>query len=116
MSTAHTEMHETTIVEHAFGHGEEAAALAHQLADCADCLAYAVGIIDQMAALHDLARSRLAEANPPALASLKRIDLLLDDAMVLLAGGSDPSGSGAGGEHTEKAGHGGRRSVPVGKE
>lgn len=116
MSTVHSELHETAIIEHAFGAGEEVADLAHQLAACPDCLAYAVGVVDQMSALHDLARSRLADASPPVLASLKRIDMLLDDAMVLLAEGSDPSGSGAGGERTEKAGHGGRRSVPVGKE
>jgi hypothetical protein len=116
MSTAHSEIHETAIIEHAFGTDEEVAALAHQLAECPECLAYAVGIVDQIAALHDLARSRLAEASPPVLASLKRIDMLLDDAMVLLAGRPDPSSSGAGGERTEKAGHGGRRSVPVGKE
>jgi hypothetical protein len=46
------------------------------------------------------------------LASLARIDALLDDVMILLAHRADP----AGGDDGEKAGHGGRRTVSVGNE
>jgi hypothetical protein len=108
MSVTHAEDHEVRIVEHVFG-SSDAAPVAHAVAACEACLAYTVGLADQVIGLHDLAGSRLADATPPVLESLARIDALLDDVMVLLAHRSD-------GEPGEKVGQVGRRTVPVGEE
>jgi len=109
---SHSPAHEETILAHVFGTapepGDDAAPLAHQLADCDDCLAFAVGLFDDTCALHDLARSRMIEASPPRLGYLQRLDLLLDDVMILRAHRGEPPTSPTSGEEH------GERAIPVG--
>jgi hypothetical protein len=107
----HTDDHETALVRYASGSDDdadrEAAAAAAQAAACDDCVAYLVQLFDQICALHDLAGSKMAEPGRPPLASLRRIDMLLDEVMILRGQGRPP----AGGE-----GAGGTRAVSVGQD
>ena len=113
---SHSEAHELRILRAAFDEDAgDRAELAEQVAGCDECLAYAMKVIDEVLALHALAKSRQAAAVPPRLRSVQRLDELLDDVMVLRShrpqGPSGPSGADAG----EKAEIDGTRSVPVGE-
>ena len=96
------------LLQHLYGEDPEvsAADLAQRLADDADSLSYLVQLYDDTCALHDRARSKMAEA-ASGLAALERIDMLLDDVMILLA----HRDGGDGGELEA----GGERAVPVGE-
>jgi len=111
----HPEAHELRILSAAFD--EEAgdhAELAEQVAGCEECLTFSMRLMDDVLALHALAKSRLAAAVPPRLRSIQRLDEMLDDVMVLLAHRPAGPTNPAAGEH-EKAEIDETRSVPIGE-
>jgi hypothetical protein len=110
---SHPVAHEVKVLSVAFADGEQdRARLAQQLAECDDCLAYAFQTIDDLSALHTIARSRAATTLSPRLGAIARLDALLDDVMVLRAHRLDPDGSGGGGE---KAKVRAKVAVPMGQ-
>ena len=109
---SHPVAHEVKILSAAHADGEQdRGRLAHQMAECDDCLAYAFQTIDDLSALHTIARSRAATALSPRLAAIARLDALLDDVMVLRAQMPDPDAGGSG----EKAKVRGKVAVPMGQ-
>ncbi len=101
---SHPVAHEVKILSAAFAEGEQdRARLAQQLTDCDDCLAYAFQTIDDLSALHTIARSRAATTLSPRLDAIARLDAILDDVMVLRAQMPDPDGDSSAGGGGEKA-------------
>lgn len=97
------------LLQHIYGDDPEASAasLAQRVADDQHCLSYLMQLYDDTCALHDRARSKMAEAGQ-GLAALERIDMLLDDVMILLA----HRDGGGGGDEVEA---GGERAVSMGE-
>lgn len=82
MSTTHVDQHEINILRAADGDGDDdsRAALAKQIAQCDDCLAYVAQTVETLTSVAGKRRT----------AHLEALDQLLDEVMVVRAGLTAP--------------------------